>query len=247
MISGTPSAGGTFSFVVQVTDAAAVTANSGTLSIVVAASAPAIQTTTLPSGTLNVAYTATVTAIGGTQPYTWSLDASSAALPTGLTLDPNAGTISGTPTQSGLFNLIVDVADSSPTAATDTQALALTISTPTGGLPAIGRRGFGGDEASWTFAYSGNSLVKAAGVQVTFWSALTGGSQYTDLTDSGNNPVTSVTTDSNGRIPAFNGPANIWLMAADANAGNGPRQWILATDIGAEINILYSALQGLVG
>jgi hypothetical protein len=66
----------------------------------------------LPVGTNGVAYaTTTFVATGGpiTAPFTWSLP--SGGLPTGLTLS-SGGTISGTPTQSGTFDFILELTDS---------------------------------------------------------------------------------------------------------------------------------------
>ena len=74
VISGTPSASGTYSFSVKVTDSAAQTATSGTLSLTVNAAVAALQvtTTTLPSGTASTAYSSTLW-LPVASPYTWSL------------------------------------------------------------------------------------------------------------------------------------------------------------------------------
>jgi hypothetical protein len=59
-------------------------------------SAPRITTTTLPDGAVNKTYpSTTLQAPGLTPPLKWSV---TPAFPTGLTLDPTTGTISGTPT-----------------------------------------------------------------------------------------------------------------------------------------------------
>ena len=57
----------------------------------------------LPNGAINAAYSATLAATGGTLPYTWSILAGS--IPPGLTLNPNTGAITGTPTAIGTFSL----------------------------------------------------------------------------------------------------------------------------------------------
>lgn len=88
----------------------------------------AITTASLPSGNVAVAYSQTVQASGGTPPYTWSVV--SGSLPPGLTLAASGGTISGTPTASGVYSFTVQAMDSaSPTPGTDTQALSITIGT----------------------------------------------------------------------------------------------------------------------
>ncbi len=73
--------------------------------------APPLQivTTSLPVGSVGASYSATLAASGGTPPYTWS--ATSGALPAGLQLSANAGTIAGTPTASGSFPFTAQVRD----------------------------------------------------------------------------------------------------------------------------------------
>jgi uncharacterized protein YhjY with autotransporter beta-barrel domain len=51
-----------------------------------------------------------VTASGGTGPYTYAVTAGT--LPTGLTLNPNTGEISGTPTAAGAFSFTITATDS---------------------------------------------------------------------------------------------------------------------------------------
>lgn len=70
----------------------------------------AITTTSpLPAGTVAIApYAQALIATGGTQPYTWTLQAG--ALPGGLTLAAN-GLLSGTPTSSGVFTPTFRVTD----------------------------------------------------------------------------------------------------------------------------------------
>ena len=126
-VSGTPTATGTASFTVKVTDAANASATQN-LSVTIAAgsststSSPKVNTTTLPNGTTNVSYSQTLSATGGTSPYTWSLG--SGALPAGLSLS-TSGKISGTPTASGTTSFTVNVKDS--TSATATANLAITV------------------------------------------------------------------------------------------------------------------------
>ena len=63
--------------------------------------APNITTTALQNATVGTAYSQTLAAAGGT-PITWSV--SSGTLPDGLSLNPNTGAITGTPTTAGTFN-----------------------------------------------------------------------------------------------------------------------------------------------
>ena len=108
-----------------------VTTISATLSGVVGATtltvtAPLVITTTsLPAGALNVAYTGTLTAAHGTSPYFWLI--SNGFLPSGLTLNPGSGLISGTPTASGIFSFTAQVMDSGSPAQTATQLLSISV------------------------------------------------------------------------------------------------------------------------
>ena len=52
-------------------------------------------------------YSQQLSASGGNLPYTWS----ASGLPAGLSIDPNTGLISGTPTTAGLVNVTVSVTD----------------------------------------------------------------------------------------------------------------------------------------
>jgi hypothetical protein len=70
-----------------------------------------ISPSTLPAATVGSAYSASFSATGGTAPYTWSLAPSSPALPGGLTLS-STGVLSGTPTQNGVFDFIIQLTDS---------------------------------------------------------------------------------------------------------------------------------------
>jgi len=75
--------------------------------------------TLLPEGTNQVLYPpVTLEATGGTLlPYTWRV-VTSDILPPGLTLDPNTGVISGTPTQAGLYTFGITVQDANSVATT---------------------------------------------------------------------------------------------------------------------------------
>ncbi|RDS81425.1 putative Ig domain-containing protein [Dyella psychrodurans] len=109
-ITGTPTAGGTFSVAFKVTDANGASITSSTFSMTIAAPTLSTSPATLPNATQNAAYSQTMTTSGGTAPYTYAV--SSGALPTGMTLSSN-GVLSGTPTVYGAFPFTVTVVDSS--------------------------------------------------------------------------------------------------------------------------------------
>jgi uncharacterized protein YhjY with autotransporter beta-barrel domain len=131
VLSGTPTAGGSFSFTVTATDAGAggLTA-SRAYNVTVAAATIALSPATLPGGQAGVSYSQTVTATGGTGPYSYSV--TSGALPAGVSLS-SAGLISGTPTAAGTFNIGITARDSSTGSGpyTATAAYSLSIAAPT--------------------------------------------------------------------------------------------------------------------
>jgi uncharacterized protein (TIGR03437 family) len=110
LLSGTPSKAGTFSFTVQITDANGISVP-GTFSLTVGSGPQAIQVTglALPDGTATTSYSQTLEAEAGQPPYTWTVIGG--ALPLGLQLT-SAGTISGTPTATGMATFTARATDS---------------------------------------------------------------------------------------------------------------------------------------
>lgn len=124
-ISGTPTSGGAFSFTLQATDSAQDT-SAGTFTLTITSSPLAIATIgPLFSGVVGQPYAQTLSASGGKPPYTWSV---SGTLPSGLSLNNSAGTISGTPTAAGTSNFTVQVTDSASASAQ--QAFSITVNPP---------------------------------------------------------------------------------------------------------------------
>ena len=122
LISGQPTAAGTPSFTIQVTDSNQATAAKA-FSVTIDA-APTITTPSpLPAGQVGIDYSETLTATGGSGQYTWSVSAGS--LPAGLSLNSGTGLIGGLPTTAATFNFTIQVTDSNQ--ATASQAFVLTI------------------------------------------------------------------------------------------------------------------------
>ena len=84
-----------------------------------------ISTSSLPAGTAGTAYGAFVSATGGLAPYAWTIVAGS--LPTGLSLNPASGAISGTPAAAGSSTFTVQVTDGQAPADVATAALSITV------------------------------------------------------------------------------------------------------------------------
>ena len=118
VISGTPTASGTFPFAVTVTDSATPTPHTATASLSITING---KLTVTSSGTLSTAgaagsaYSATISATGGVGPFTWAVN--SGNLPTGLSLSgtTGTGTISGTISSlaaPGSYNFTAKITDS---------------------------------------------------------------------------------------------------------------------------------------
>ncbi|MFO0722680.1 MAG: putative Ig domain-containing protein [Myxococcota bacterium] len=127
-ITGTPDQAGTTSFSVQVVDTSVPTQlATAQLSInvtMVGGNTLMITTNSLATGAVGTAYSQAVLATGGTQPYTFTI--ATGALPPGLSLAAD-GTISGTPTAAGTFDVGVQCTDSSNPAQVASRTLSLTI------------------------------------------------------------------------------------------------------------------------
>jgi len=109
-VIGTPGVAG--SFTVKVTDFKSQSVTSCKIVI-----NPAPLSVTCPGGTaqVNAAYSSIVAGSGGVPNYTYSVAAG--ALPTGLTLNPSTGAITGTPNAAGTFGFTIKVTDSTGAAA----------------------------------------------------------------------------------------------------------------------------------
>ena len=134
VISGTPTASGTFNFTVTVTDSETPTATkTANLSIVVNPALSVTTTSPLPAGVIGTVYPgATLAATGGITPDTWAVTTGS--LPAGLSLNATTGVISGTPSGNvtGTISFTVTVTDSeTPTQKTATANLSITVTATT--------------------------------------------------------------------------------------------------------------------
>ncbi len=107
-IQGSPSATGTYPFVVQITDSSVPTARTAFQTLRIRINPLDITTTGLPNGFVNYPYSTTLAA---TRTSTWSLASGSGPLPDGLSLS-SGGVINGTPTnQVGFKNFTVQAVD----------------------------------------------------------------------------------------------------------------------------------------
>lgn len=125
VLSGTPTASGVFPITVQVNDTNGQQATVN-LSLTVAVPTLTVTPTTIPVASLGLPYSQTFTTTGGVAPYSYTV--TSGALPSGLTLNPANGVLSGTPQASGAFAFAITVTDSTAgTPATATVNFALQV------------------------------------------------------------------------------------------------------------------------
>lgn len=132
-LQGTPQTAGTLTFTIQVADNAGARASSAFSLTITPPTLTIVTAAALPAGTVGVSYSQTFAVVGGTPPYTWSLN--SDAIP-GLTFDQNQATLTGTPSAPGNFTLVLQARDSGGLTTTRSfsltiNAATLTITTPT--------------------------------------------------------------------------------------------------------------------
>jgi hypothetical protein len=120
VLSGTPSAAGTYAFTVTATDSSGYT-GSQAYSVAIALG---ITPTTLANGTVGTAYPSTnIVAAGGTSPYSYTISAG--ALPSGMQLN-SAGALSGTPASAGTYTFTVGATDSASNSGSQAYTLTIT-------------------------------------------------------------------------------------------------------------------------
>ncbi|MCW0216887.1 MAG: putative Ig domain-containing protein, partial [Prosthecobacter sp.] len=108
VISGTPtSAPGTYNITVRATDTYSCQSTRA-YALVVNCPTVTVSPSSVPNAVQYVSYSQTLTASGGTGPYTWTQ--TSGTLPTGMSFS-SAGVLSGTPTVTGTFSLVLRAQD----------------------------------------------------------------------------------------------------------------------------------------
>jgi hypothetical protein len=129
LISGTPTTAQTYTFELRVTDSQSpADADVKPFSMTISQrqiDPPTITTTSLTDARRNKKYSQTLQATGGLTPYIWSI--ASGELPTGLSLSPSTGVISGQATKVGTYSFTVQVQDSQSSPATDMRALSIRV------------------------------------------------------------------------------------------------------------------------
>jgi len=180
--TGSPTASGTYNFVLQLRDNTNATSLFN-LSIVVSSSVLGITTSTLPAGVVGTPFASTILAAGGTAPYTFSLNGG--ALPNGLTLSP-AGAVTGNPTANGTFNFTVRVTDAQGAIANASYIVQVTGS----GTLTITSSTLPGAQINQLY----NATVNVSGGVLPYALSIIGGSLPPGLTLLGNGGITGTPT-----------------------------------------------------
>lgn len=200
VLSGTPTARGSFAFTVQVTDSGSHTATQA-YAITIVGHTLSLAPASLPNGTNGTPYaTQTFVASGGVAPYGYAVTAGT--LPPGLTLGTD-GVLSGTPTSVGTYGFTVTATDVDGDTATGTYSVQIAAGQVLAVLPPALPNGFwgapytatvtatGGTGTGYSFAVSAGSLP--AGLTLATGGAITGTPTVT-----GNFTLTVTATDSAG-------------------------------------------------
>ncbi len=184
VISGTPGAATSASITFEVKDSSTPTATqSSTLAIAITVAPLNVTTTALANGQIGKPYASMLTASGGTPPLSWSL--TSGTLPAGISLNSSTGAIAGTPsatanatpltftvsdsgspTQSKLVSLTLNVSPATISVVISPQAAGLTV-TQTTPFSATTNDNAG---VRWSISPSGGSFspaVSLTGANVT--------------------------------------------------------------------------------
>lgn len=228
LLSGSPTAPGTFNFAVTATDTGSTGAGApftvaGNYSLTVVAPLVSLTPTALPAATAGAAYTATLTAAGGVAPYSFAL--TGGALPAGLSLSAG-GIVSGTPTAAGNFAFTVNATDAN--GQTGTANLTLTVGntaitvTPatlpngTQGVAYSQRLTAAGGIAPYSFAVSSGTLP--AGLTINAGTGVIAGTP----TGSGDASFAITVTDSTGGTPSITTISYTLQIVARPNPANDP-------------------------
>jgi hypothetical protein len=222
VLSGTPTASGTFNFTATATDSTgSPTSGSRAYTVVVASPTITLPATTLAGGTAYQAYAAAINpATGGIAPYTYTLSAG--ALPAGVTVNGASGALSGTPTVPGSFSFTLTATDSTTgTAGQASQSYSLSIVSPTltiapstlpaGGIGTAYSQTLSTSGGTAPYSYALSSGVLPGGLTLTAGGVLSG-----TPTDTGSFTLTVTATDANNATGSVNYTLAIAAVVPDA-------------------------------
>ena len=204
VLSGTPSAAGTYNFSVTASDAAG--AASGQSYTVVINPAITVTPAALPAWTISkTGYSQTITSANGTG--TRTLAISSGGVPNGMSFVAGTGVISGTPTVAGTFNFTITSTDSVNAFGSQTYSLVINPAVTVTPVTLL----------NWT--------VNIAGYSQTI--SYTGGTGASTLSSTGSIP-TGMTLTPGGLLsgtPTAAGTFNFSVTGTDAIGATGTRAY----------------------
>jgi hypothetical protein len=182
----------------------------------------------VPNGLTNTPYSQQLTRTGGAASGTWSV--SFGALPTGLTLNPTTGLLSGTPTTSGNFSFSARFTDSNN---------------------CLGEKVYFFSIITCQTITLGPEPLPRAAVNTLYSQQLTatGGTPAYTFSVIGGTPPTGITLSSSGLLSGTattTTPANFTVRATDANGCTGTKTYTLIVCGPITVNPA-TALNGFVG
>ncbi|MEI6826208.1 MAG: putative Ig domain-containing protein [Desulfuromonadales bacterium] len=232
-IRGSATSSGSYGFTVIATDSASQSSQAP-FSITINP-VPVITTSSLSSGVIGSAYSQRLDMTGGTTPIIWS---QLGGLPPGLQFDAATGTVSGTPTNSGSYDLTFSVTDGAGYIASKTLNLTVyptfSIATPSTGAgsppPAV---------------------VGTAYKSFTFKSNFGGTAPYSWVVVSGTLPAGLSINQDTGIVsgtPTAAGDYTFNLKASDANGIFATKTFLVSViDAGSGVNLqLYGSTNAVV-
>ena len=125
IVSGTPTAAGTFTVTVKATDSSSPSNSVTGPEAITVSPAGSLVLVGPPAATVGMPYSGTITVSGGIAPY--SCTQAGGTLPAGLSLSSSC-VVSGTPTAAGTSNITVKATDSSSPVRTTTGPVSITVS-----------------------------------------------------------------------------------------------------------------------
>jgi hypothetical protein len=206
VISGTPTAVGSFKVYVQ--DSSTPTPLTSFTTLTIAANGISVTTTSpLPPAAVGSAYSTTLQS-GGTMPFAWAI--TGGTLPPGLILNASSGVISGTPTQdpatTGTYSITVQVTDSAQMTGSNTLSIAVLAVTTTALSP--GAVGVPYPNVNLT-AVGGSSNYQWSGTPPSGLTLSSAGTISGTPTTAGTFTFTAHVTDTQTGLTATSGPISI--------------------------------------
>ncbi|MCX8956762.1 autotransporter domain-containing protein [Erwinia psidii] len=197
----------------------------------------------LPAATVGSAWSQNLTASGGTSPYAWS----GTSLPTGITLNASAGTLSGVPSDAGSYSFQVTVTDANGATGSVSYTLNVTAASPVASdsvatvaenssSNTIALSLSGGVATSVTIVTSpthGSVVTSGVAVSYTPVAGYSGSDSFTYTASNGNGtsasarvsltvtPVLLTLSPGSGALPAATAGSS-WSQTLTASGGSAP-------------------------